>query len=119
MGESIERLVAFLAVQHNMLCFILEILVFHDYWYTFFCSCHALVLIVFATMGLIATILVNAYRLLKTCLFNLIEHKNRMFCHLNLHILFYMQVLWLGVLSNSRFDISLTECHRGPAAAHF
>ena len=97
-GDSTEPLVAFLAVQH-MLCFILEILVRYDYWYTFFCSCHALVLIVFATMKLIITSLVNTFWLLRTSLFNLIIQNNRILCLLDLHILFYKQVLWLGVLS--------------------
>ena len=47
-----------------MLCFIIEILVAYDYWYTFFCSFHALVLIVFAIKGLIPTILLNTTALL-------------------------------------------------------
>ena len=102
-----------------MLCFILEILVCYDYWYTFFCYRYAFVLIVFATVGLIATILVNTYRLLRTSLFNSIEQKNQMFRLLNLHILFYIPVLWLGVLNYGQLEISLTECHHGPAAAHF
>ena len=59
-SKSTERLVAFLAVHHT-LCFILKILVCYDYWYTFFCSRHAIVLTVFDTMALIATILVNTY----------------------------------------------------------
>ena len=117
-GESTDRFVAFLTVQH-MLCFVLGILVYYDYGYTFFCSGHALVLIVFATVGLIATILVNTYQLLGTSLFNLNEQKNQMFCLLNLHILFYIPVLWLGVLNYDQLEISLTECHHGPAAAHF
>ena len=50
-GESTVRLVAFLAVQH-MLCFILEILVCYDYWYTLLFSRHTLVRIGFCYYGI-------------------------------------------------------------------
>mgnify|MGYP001793553581 CR=1 FL=1 len=91
-----------------------------DYWFPSLCQRRGLEIVVYATIGLIFTILVSTIRLLTMSNNDFImDHKRPILSFFTLHKLFYIPLLWLAVLTYGQLEISLTECHHGPAAAHF
>ena len=118
-SKSSDRLIDFLAGQH-VLSFILELVLCYDYWFPSLCQRHGLEIVVYATIGLIFTVLVSTIRLLTMSNnYFIIDHKRPLLSFFTLHKLFYIPLVWLVVLTYGQLEISLTECHHGPAAAHF
>ena len=119
LSKSTDRLIDFLSGQHA-LSFILELVLCYDYWFPSLCQRRGLEIVVYATIGLIFTILVSTIRLLTMSNNDFImDRKRPILSFFTLHKLFYIPLLWLVVLTYGQLEISLTECHHGPAAAHF
>ena len=119
LSKSTDRLIDFLSGQHA-LSFILELVLCYDYWFPSLCQRRGLEIVVYATIGLIFTILVSTIRLLTMSNNDFImDRKRPILSYFTLHKLFYIPLLWLAVLTYGQPEISLTECHHGPAAAHF